>query len=85
MEYVIKKIESDAPKTFEEALKFTEKTMEEAKEFVQKKGIATVYPEDKLYVRETPAFVAPLIPFAALMMPAKYDKPQIGVYIVTQA
>jgi len=84
VEYVIKKIESDAPKTFEEALKFTEKTMEEAKEFVQKKGIATVYPEDKLYVRETPAFIAPLIPFAALMMPAKYDKPQIGIYIVTR-
>lgn len=84
VEYLIKKIESDAPKTFEEALEFTEKTMEEAKEFVQKKGIATVYPEDKLYVRETPAFIAPLIPFAALMMPAKYDKPQIGVYIVTR-
>jgi uncharacterized protein (DUF885 family) len=84
VEYVIKKIESDAPKTFEEALKFTEKTMQEAKEFVQKKGIATVYTEDKLYVRETPEFIAPLIPFAALMMPAKYDKPQIGVYIVTR-
>jgi len=84
VEDVMKKIEADAPKTFEEAMKFTAKVMEEAKEFVQKKGIATVYPEDRLYVRETPAFIAPLIPFAALMMPAKYDKPQIGVYIVTR-
>lgn len=25
-----------------------------------------------------------MIPFAAMMMPAKYDKPQIGVYIVTR-
>jgi len=84
VEHVMKSIEADAPKTFEEALKFTEKTMKEAKEFVQKKGIATVYPEDKLYVRETPAYLAPLIPFAALMMPAKYDNPQIGVYVVTR-
>jgi uncharacterized protein (DUF885 family) len=84
VEYVMKRIETEAPKTFEEALRFTEKTMEEAKEFVQKNGIATVYPEDRLYVRETPAYIAPLIPFAALMMPAKYDKPQIGVYIVTR-
>jgi len=84
VEDVVKKIEADAPKDFEEALKSTDKVMEEAKEFVKKKGIATVYPEDRLYVRETPAFIAPLIPFAALMMPAKYDKPQIGVYIVTR-
>lgn len=84
VEYVQKKIEADAPKTFEEALAFTEKTMEEAKEFVQKKGLATVYLEDKLYVRQTPAFMAPLLPSAALMMPAKYDKPQIGIYVVTK-
>jgi uncharacterized protein (DUF885 family) len=58
--------------------------MKEAKSFIQKKDLATVYPEDKLCVRETPAFIAPLIPFAAMNMPSKYDKPQIGVYIVTR-
>jgi uncharacterized protein (DUF885 family) len=81
---IMKKIESDAPKTFEEALKATEDAMEEAKRFIQKKNLVTVYPDDKLYVKETPAFIAPLIPFAAMMMPSKYDKPQIGVYIVTR-
>lgn len=81
---IMKKIESDAPRSFEEALKATEAVMEEAKRFIQKKNLATVYPEDKLYVKETPAFIAPLIPFAAMMMPSKYDKPQIGVYIVTR-
>ena len=83
-ECVQKMVEADGPKTFEEALAFTEKTMEEAKEFVQKKGLATVHPGDKLFVRETPAFMAPLIPSAALEMPAKYDKPQIGIYVVTK-
>jgi len=84
VEQVMKKIEADAPKTFEEALKFTEKTMQEAREFVEKHDLATVYSADKLYVKETPSYVAPLIPFAAMMMPAKYDKPQIGIYVVTR-
>jgi uncharacterized protein (DUF885 family) len=83
-EEVMKKIEDKAPKTFEEALKFTEQIMEEARRFVQSQNLATVYPEDTLLVRETPGFIAPLIPFAALNMPAKYDKPQIGIYIVTR-
>lgn len=83
-EEVLAAIESKAPKTFEEALEFTRKTMEEARDFIREKGIATVYPEDVLLVEETPAFLVPVIPFAALMMPAKYDKPQIGIYIVTR-
>lgn len=81
---VLKKIESKAPKTFEEAMEFTRKTMEEARKFVEQKSIATVNDEDVLLVEETPAFLAPLIPFAALNMPARFDKPQIGIYIVTR-
>lgn len=84
VEEVLKIIESKAPKTFEEALEFTRKAMEEARRFVQEKNIATVYPEDTLLVEETPLFLTPVIPFAALMMPAKFDKPQIGIYIVTR-
>ncbi|MEM3580341.1 MAG: DUF885 domain-containing protein [Candidatus Bathyarchaeia archaeon] len=84
VEDVLKMIESKAPKTFEEALEYTKKAMEEARRFVQEKGIATVYPEDVLLVEETPAFMTPVIPFAALMMPAKFDKPQIGIYVVTR-
>jgi uncharacterized protein (DUF885 family) len=84
VEEVLKSIEGKSPKTFEEALEFTRKTMEEARRFVQEKNLATVYPEDVLLVEETPAFLAPVLPFAALMMPAKFDKPQIGIYIVTR-
>ena len=84
VEEVLKMIESNAPKTFEEALEFTKKTMEEARRFVQEKKLAKVYPEDMLLVEETPSFLALVIPFAALMMPAKFDKPQIGIYIVTR-
>jgi uncharacterized protein (DUF885 family) len=83
-EEVLRIIEGKAPKTFEEALEYTRRVMEEARRFVQERGIATVYPEDVLIVEETPAFMAPLIPFAALIPPAKFDKPQIGIYIVTR-
>jgi len=81
---VMKTIERNAPKTFEEALRATRKAMEEAKEFIIENNIATVYEEDKLIVEETPAFLAPLIPFAAMMMPSRFDKPMIGIYIVTR-
>lgn len=84
VEEVMKIIEKDAPKSFEEALKATRKAMEEAKQFIIKNNIATVYEEDKLLIEETPAFIAPLIPFAAMMMPSRFDKPMIGVYIVTR-
>jgi uncharacterized protein (DUF885 family) len=84
VEEVLRIIEGKAPKTFEEALEYTRRVMEEARRFVQERGIATVYPEDVLIVEETPAFMAPLIPFAALIPPAKFDKPQIGIYIVTR-
>jgi uncharacterized protein (DUF885 family) len=84
VEDVLRVVESKSPKTFEEALEFTRKTMEEARRFVQEKNIATVYAEDVLLVEETPAFLTPVLPFAALMMPAKFDKPQIGIYVVTR-
>ncbi|UCD96268.1 MAG: DUF885 domain-containing protein, partial [Candidatus Bathyarchaeota archaeon] len=84
VEDVLKMIEEDAPKTFEEALNATKRSMEDAKKFIVENGIATVYEEDVLTVEETPAFLAPLIPFAAMMMPSRFDKPMLGVYIVTR-
>jgi uncharacterized protein (DUF885 family) len=77
-------IEAKAPKTYEEALKATRDEMEKAREFIIKNDIATVNREDKLHVEETPAFMAPLFPFAALIQPGKFDKQQEGIYIVTR-
>jgi uncharacterized protein (DUF885 family) len=84
VEEAMKTIQANAPKTFEEAVEATSKAMKEAKEFVIRNKLATVYEEDKLIVEETPAFIAPLIPFAALMMPSRFDKPMMGVYVVTR-
>ena len=84
VEEVMKEIQADAPKTFEEALEFTRKEMERAKNFVLEYNIATIPKEDKLHIEETPSFMAPLIPFAALIIPGKYEKIQEGIYIVTR-
>jgi hypothetical protein len=84
VEEVQKIIENNAPRTFEEALEYTRKMMEEARAFIQANNLITVYSEDKVIVEETPGFLAPLIPFAAMSMPARFDKPQIGVYVVTR-
>ena len=81
---VMKAVEAKSPKTFEEALDATRRAMEDAKRFIVENDLATVYEEDRLIVEETPAFIAPLIPFAALNMPSRFDKPMIGVYIVTR-
>lgn len=81
---VMELIEAKAPESFEEALKATKEAMEESREFIIENNIATVYPDDKLHVKQTPAFMAPLIPFAALIPPGKFDKRQEGIYIVTR-
>ena len=81
---VMKQIQADAPETYEEALEFTRKEMKRAKNFVREHDIATVPKEDKLHIEETPSFMAPLIPFAALAPPGKYEKTQEGIYIVTR-
>ncbi len=77
-------IEKKAPKSFEEALSATREQMVAARRFVMEKQLATVYEEDKLLVEETPAFMAPLLPFAALVSPGKFDSKQVGNYIVTR-
>jgi uncharacterized protein (DUF885 family) len=81
---VMEIIQAKAPETFEEALKATKDAMEKSREFIIKNDIATVHPEDKLHVEETPAFMAPLLPFAALIPPGRFDRRQEGIYIVTR-
>jgi len=83
-EEVMKLIEAKAPKTFEDALRATKEAMEKSRDFIIENDIATVNPADKLHVEETPAYMAPLLPFAALIPPGKFDKRQEGIYVVTR-
>ena len=70
--------------TFEEALKMTEDEMNKAKKFIMDHNLATIDPDARLKIVETPPFMAPLLPYAALFMPAMFDKVPEGAYIVTR-
>ena len=78
------KVASNAPKSFDEGLRATIDSMEKAKKFIMDNQLATVDPDAKLIVTETPRFMAPIVPYAALFMPSLFDARQEGEYIVTR-
>lgn len=77
------KVKQDHPSTFEEVVKEYEKALTATREFILDKGLATIPPDEKLRLRETPPFLRPFIPLAAYLDPAKYDPVQEGLFYVT--
>ena len=77
-------VQAASPKTFEEALKATKDEMDKAKQFIVEHDLATIDDKAVLRVIETPSFLAPIIPYAAMFMSSKFDKVQEGVYVVTR-
>ncbi len=57
--------------------------MHRARAFVLERRLATLPPEERLEVIETPVFERPLIPYAALMSPAPFDDEQKSLFYVT--
>ncbi len=83
VEEVKERIKSDHPEDFEGVLEAVRKAIQEARSFIVDKRLATIPPAEKLQVTETPTFLRAILPFAAYFPPARYDKVQEGVYIVT--
>ncbi|MFW5946419.1 MAG: DUF885 domain-containing protein [Candidatus Natronoplasma sp.] len=79
----VEKVESETPETFKEALKWYEEGLEDAKEFIEKKNIATIPDGEEIEVMETPEYMRNIIPFAAYISPAKFDETKKGIYVVT--
>jgi len=84
VEEASKIVESDCPKTFREALDFVRAEVKRARQFIIEKDLATVGEAEVLRVERTPDFMATLTPFAALYMPSKFDRPPVGIYVVTE-
>jgi len=84
LEAAMHAVQSRAPRTFDDGLKATADEMEKAKRYIAEHDIATLDPAAKLHVIETPAFMAPLLPYAAMFMSSKFDKVQEGIYLVTR-
>ncbi|MBI4237706.1 MAG: DUF885 domain-containing protein [Deltaproteobacteria bacterium] len=76
-------IQADAPPDFETALRVTRETCEAAKTFLQQHRIVDLPGNERLDIIETPAFLRPLIPFAAIFPPARFAPVQQGTYMVT--
>ncbi len=83
VEDAVKKVESEVPENFEEAIEWYEKGLDDAKEFVQKNDLATIPENEDIEVIETPEYMRNIIPFAAYMGPAKFDDIRKGMYMVT--
>lgn len=84
VEEAAKVVQMKSPRDFEEALDATKKEIKSAKEFISEKGLSTIDRDAKLIVLETPEFLTPVLPYAALYMPSKFDKKQEGQYVVTR-
>jgi uncharacterized protein (DUF885 family) len=78
-----KMLENIKYKTFPEILAAYRDSIKRARRFIIEKKIASMPKNEKLIVIETPVYTRHFIPFAAYFSPAKFDKKQLGIYIVT--
>jgi uncharacterized protein (DUF885 family) len=76
-------VDMNRPKTFNEILSAYRDSIIKAKKFVIENKIATMPKSEELLVIETPIYMRHFIPFAAYFQPAKFDKKQQGIYVVT--
>jgi uncharacterized protein (DUF885 family) len=82
---VVDRIKSDHPATFEEALDAYREVMVRARRYLIDHDIATVPPDERIDVIETPDYLRNVIPFAAYFSPPKFDPRPKGIYIVTRS
>ncbi|MFW5945930.1 MAG: DUF885 domain-containing protein [Candidatus Natronoplasma sp.] len=83
VEEAVEKVESQTPDSFEDALGWYREGLQDAKEFIQKKNLATIPEDEEIEVMETPEYMRNIIPFAAYISPAKFDDTKKGIYVVT--
>lgn len=76
-------IRKEHPPTFQEALKAYEKAILKMRDTLRKKEFASIPEGESLTVQETPTFIRHLIPTAAYIPPAAFEKDQTGIYLVT--
>jgi len=79
---IINDIKSDTPKP-EEILEYYREMMQKSREFVIDKNFVSVPEDESLEVIETPVFSRSMLPYAAYMRPAPFEKEQKGFFWVT--
>lgn len=76
-------LKENRPKDFAEALAAVKSLVADSRRKVVESGMAAIPPGEVLDVIETPEFMRPLTPFAAIFPALKYAKVQRGIYVVT--
>ncbi|KPK64545.1 hypothetical protein AMJ83_02250 [candidate division WOR_3 bacterium SM23_42] len=66
-----------------ELLATYKREMERARRFVRDKALASIPEGEELEVITTPTFLRPILPYAAYMRPAPFEKQQKGYFFVT--
>lgn len=76
--------QDDPPSSFGGAMEGVRKIVAESRAFLSQGEFATFPEGEELVVRETPSFLRPIIPFAALLSAGILDEVQRSVYLVSE-
>lgn len=80
---VVGRIKSDHPATFGDALVGYREAMHRARQHLIERNLVSIPTGESIEVIETPGYLQNVIPFAAYFEPAKFDRTQTGIYVVT--
>ncbi len=76
-------IKSKHPDDFDAVMKEYRDSVERSRTFVQEYAMIDLPPGESLSVVETPSYLRHTVPFAAYLMPGRFDEKQEGIYLVT--
>lgn len=79
---VLKTVTAEHPRP-EQLLDAYRKRMRDASGWLHQHQLISLPEKESLHIQETPAFLKPLIPFAAYEPPLPHDKKQRGLYYIT--
>jgi uncharacterized protein (DUF885 family) len=80
---VIDRVKSDHPATFQGALDGYRDAMLRARQHLIDRDLVSIPEGEGIDIVETPRYLQNVIPFAAYFEPAKFDRTQTGIYVVT--
>ena len=80
---VVDLVKSDHPDTFRDALESYRDAMLRARQHLIDRDLVSIPEGESIDVIETPVYLQNVIPFAAYFEPAKFDRTQTGIYVVT--
>ncbi|UCE81197.1 MAG: DUF885 domain-containing protein [Methanobacteriota archaeon] len=84
MHIVTKTIRENSASSFDDVIRETVEETQKAMTFISEHSLATLDNYAVLDIYETPEFLRPALPVAALMSPAKFEESQIGAYLMTR-